>query len=210
MSANIPDAPGALPGSYVTEETVQNGISIPGNVRIPVIIGEGLTGETLVGSANGNGNDGFNPEYTSRTGADGRHFLLGSGAQTVAPVVPNRSQLLLNGVPLTLLEGAVTGNGFDQRFQAILDPTTGEIELQGASLVEQGVVGGNTEIYYLAASSNAGSGMIENLQLVDLNAPTETWTITCSTVLRDQSGNPIDGYAKFVARGSVSGILLDG
>ena len=46
--------------------------------------------------------------------------------------------------------------------------------------------------------------------LVDVNAPPETWTIRCSSVRRNSMGQPIDGYAKFIARGSVSGTLLDG
>ena len=35
-----------------------------------------------------------------------------------------------------------------------------------------------------------------------LNAPTEIWTIRCVSVRRDTNGDPVDGYAKFVAQGS--------
>lgn len=52
--------------------------------------------------------------------------------------------------------------------------------------------------------------MIGGLSLIDLDAPTETWDLRCVSVRRDGNGDPIDGYAKFVAKGSVSGTILDG
>jgi len=202
MSANIPGASSVVPGAYSETRTLQNGVSVPVGVRLAVLIGEGLSEEVLVGSANGKGNDGFDPTYTTTKGSDGRHFLLGKGRATVAPVVSNRSRLFKNGIELKVFEHPIDGTfpGYD----AELDQSTGEILLMGASLVDQGGV------FYLASASNAGNGTVSSLTLVDVNAPPETWTIRCSSVRRDTFGNPIDGYAKFIARGSVSGTLLDG
>src|SRR5690606_9074295 len=169
-----------------------------------LLMGEGLKEEVLIGSANGAGDDGFNPTYTSGTGSDGRHFLLGRGQDVVAPVISNRSRLFKNGIELNLLEDTVDSNLFDGRFDARLDPATGQIELQAAYLVDQG------GSFYRARGGNVGNGVIANLTLIDLNAQPETWTIRCSSVRRDGYGNPIDGYARFFARGSESGVLLDG
>lgn len=204
MAANIPGATSAVPGVYSETRTLQRGVSVPVGIRLALLMGEGLKEEQLVGSANGDGADGFNASYTSKTGSDGRHFLLGKGANVVAPVIVNRSRLFKNGVELNLLEDTVDENTFDSRFDARLDPVTGQIELQRASFVDQG--GQN----YKSAGSNVGNGTISNLTLLDPNAPPETWTIRCSSVRRDGYGNPVPGYAKFIARGSESGILLDG
>lgn len=204
MSANIPGNTSAVPGVYSETRTLQRGVSVPVGIRLAIIMGEGLKEEQLVGSANGDGADGFNSSYTSKTGSDGRHFLLGKGSNVVAPVIVNRSRLFKNGVELNLLEDTVDDNTFDSRFNARLDPVTGQIELQRASFVDQG------GLNYRAAGSNVGNGTISNLTLLDPNAPPETWTIRCSSVRRDGYGNPISGYAKFIARGSESGILLDG
>lgn len=74
-----------------------------------------------------------------------------------------------------------------------------------AELVDQG--GGN---FYVPSSSNTGIGTINNLQLVNSNAPTEIWTIKCVEVLRDSSNNIISNTARFSAIGSVSGSHIDG
>jgi hypothetical protein len=68
-----------------------------------------------------------------------------------------------------------------------------------AHLVDQG--GGH---FYTAAIGNIGTGTINNLTLVNINSPAQTWTIKCIFVQRDGSGNPIAGTAKFEAIGSVS------
>lgn len=204
MSANIPGATSIVPGVVSETRTLQRGVSVPIGARLAVIMGEGLKEEVLIGSANGGGDDGLNPTYTSGTGSDGRHFLLGKGQDVVAPVIENRSRLFKNGIELNLLEDEVDANPFDSRFDARLDPATGQIELQPASLVDQGGK------FYRPGGGNVGNGVVTNLSLVDLNAQSETWTIRCSSVRRDGYGNPIDGYAKFFARGSESGILLDG
>jgi hypothetical protein len=202
MSANIPGASSAVPGVYSETRTIQRGVSVPAGSRLAVLLGEGLKEEILVGSANGNGNDGFDSTYTTTTGSDGRHFLLGRGRSVVAPVVPNRIRLFKNGIELSVFEHTIDGNfvGFD----AEVDPVTGQILMQGAALVDQG------GRFYVPSGNNSGTGTISNLTLVDVNAPPETWTIRCSSIRRDSLGQPVDGYAKFVARGSVSGTLLDG
>jgi hypothetical protein len=64
--------------------------------------------------------------------------------------------------------------------------------------------------FYSASTLNEGNGTISSLTLADVNAPTETWNIRCVSVRRDGYGDPIPGFAKFVAQGSVSGTLLDG
>lgn len=196
---NFPGSSNALPGVYTLVETYSSGLAIPSGVRLAVIMGEGARRETLVASANGGGNDGLNPTYTGTSGADGRHFLL-----STAPVVSNRTTLYQNGVALTGLEGTIDGNAFSTDYDYKLDIATGQIELQSAHLVDQGGA------YYSASSLNQGNGTIGTLTLLDVNAPNETWTIRCSSVVRDGYGVPIDGYAKFVAVGSVSGNVLDG
>jgi hypothetical protein len=204
MASNIPGASGAGPGVYTEAYTLQQGVSVPVGSRIPVLMGEGLREEVLVGSANGDGNDGFDSTYTTTTGSNGRRFLLGNGQSVVAPVITNRSRLYKNGVELNVIEDVVDTSTFPSKYDARIDPVTGRIELQGASLVDQG------GSYYSASITNVGNGTISNLTLVDANAPAETWTIRCSSVRRDGYGNPVDGYARFIARGSESGVLLDG
>lgn len=202
--ANIEGASSVVPGVTSEVRTLQRGVSVPIGVRLALLMGEGLTEEILVGSAVGAGNDGFNSTYTSTSGSDGRHFLFGRGQSVVAPVIVNRSRLFKNGVELFIVEDVIDGNTFDSRFAARIDPVTGQVELQRASLVDQGGE------FYRAAGGNVGNGVITNLTLVDPNTPPETWTIRCSSVRRDGYGNPIDGYARFIARGSESGVLLDG
>lgn len=202
MAANIPGATSIVPGVVSETRTIQRGVSVPVGNRLSVLIGEGLKEEVLVGSANGNGNDGFDPTYSTTTGSDGRRFLLGKGQSVVAPVVSNRTRLFKNGIELQVLEHTI--DGIFPGYDAEVDPATGEILLQGAALADQGGV------FYLPSGSNSGNGTISTLTLVDENAPPETWTIRCSSIRRDSLGQPVDGYAKFIARGSVSGNLLDG
>jgi hypothetical protein len=203
MAANYPGAGKAVPSTAVDIRTLIAGISVPAGIRTMLLMGEGAREEIIVSNANGEGNDGLDPTYNSTTGSDGRHFLLGAG-QAVAPLIENRTRLFKNGIELTVLEGTITGSTFDSRFDVKVDPATGEIELQPAYLVDQGGA------LYSASSSNVGDGTISNLELIDPNAPAETWSVRCTTVRRDGYGNPIDGYAIFVVRGTVSGSPLDG
>jgi hypothetical protein len=198
---NFPGSQNASPGVYTDVVTVSRGANVPGGVRTAVLMGEGLKTERLVASAVGGGSDGFNPTYSGTNGADGRHFLL-----TGAPLISNRLTLFKNGIPLTGFEQAFssTSGSFSSLYDYRVNITNGRIELQSAMLVDQG------GSYYTSSPLNQGNGTISNLTLEDANAPTETWTIRCTSVRRDGYGNPIDGYAKFIAQGSISGILRDG
>lgn len=203
MGANFPGSTNAVPDVYSLVETLPSGVSVPGGLRLAALIGEGARQETLIASAVGGGNDGLDPTCTTTTGSDGRHFRL-----STAPIQSNRLTLFKNGIPLVGLESdnfVLTGAPtFSSRYDYRYDTLTGCIELQTAALVDQG---GD---FFTTGSTNVGNGTITGLTLVDPNAPTETWTVRVSTVRRDGYGNPIDGYAKFVVQGSVSGVLLDG
>ncbi len=63
--------------------------------------------------------------------------------------------------------------------------------------------------YYVPSSNNVGDGYINNLILVTQNTVTQTWTLKCVFV-EEQGGSIPDGYARFVAIGSISGELRDG
>lgn len=65
MAANFPGAGNVGPSVSVITETISRGASVPGGVRTAVILGEGSRSETLVSSAVGAGNDGFNITYSS-------------------------------------------------------------------------------------------------------------------------------------------------
>src|SRR5574337_675608 len=196
--ANIPGAPNPLPGPFTDVITQSRGLSIPGGSRLAAVIGEGTATQTLVAQANGGGNDGLNPNYTSSTGADGRHFLL-----QAAPVISNRTTLFKNGIPLVGLEALIDSNPFSNKYDYRIDIATGKIELQRAHLVDLGGA------FYAPLSTNVGAGAINNLTLMDVNAPPETWTVRCVSVQRDALNNPIAGTAKFLAFGTISGAKYD-
>src|SRR5271165_2603244 len=196
--ANIPSATNVLPGVVTNVITQSSGASVPGGVRIACIIGEGARTEIIVAAAAGNGNDGLDGYYTSTTGADGRHFLL-----QFSPIISNRTQLFRNGALLQGLEEQIDQNSFPSTYDYRIDISNGHIELQRAHLVDQGGT------FYLNGGTNVGVGTIQNLALVDVNAPNETWTIKCVSVQRNNLNQPIPGTAQFVAFGSVSGNVLD-
>lgn len=76
---------------------------------------------------------------------------------------------------------------------------------QPVRLVDQG--GSN---YYTPLAGNTGHGTINGLIAVNgSGAPTETWTIKCVFVQKDNSNVPIAGTAKFIAVGSISGEKFD-
>jgi vacuolar-type H+-ATPase subunit F/Vma7 len=110
---------------------------------------------------------------------------------------------LLNGSELRVLEAVNDGSSFASQYDARLDPATGEIELQSASITDQG------GSQYFTSSTNTGDGYLSTPTLSDTNAPAETWTIRCISVLRDSYGAAIRGQATFTAKGSVSGSLAD-
>lgn len=203
----MPNIPG-ISGIYVQPDTLsrvrtlQRGLSIPGGLRILSIVGEGRREEVIIESAEGDGLDGWNPTFTAAASATadgyGRFFRLEN-----YPVVSNRTTLLLNGSELRVLEGTIDGTSFSSEYDAKLEIATGKIELQSASIKDQGGK------LYSVYSGNTGDGYLSTPTLSDENAPAEIWTIRCTDVLRDGSGNPIRGTASFIARGSVSGQLLD-
>lgn len=199
MAAQFPGAGNAIPAVYSEVVTLSNGASIPSGSRLALLMGEGLREERLVSSAVGGGNDGLNSLYTSTNDSDGRHFKL-----SLFPIIANRTRLFKNGVELSVLEDSIDDDPFNSLFDARVEIETGKIELQRARLVDQGGA------LFSASSSNVGTGTLTGLTLLDPNAPTETWTIRCNTVRRDGYGDPIDGYALFTVRGSVSGVILDG
>lgn len=197
---NIPGATNILPGTVVDVVTQSSGVAIPGGSRVTAMIGQGSTNETLVSQALGGGVDGLDPTFTSTTGADGRHFALQN-----APVVENRTTVFKNGIPLVGLElGPITSSTtFSNHYDYQFDPTTGHLLLQAAHLKDQGGA------FYIPLSTNVGLGTLDNLTLVDKNAPPETWTVRCVSVQRNALNQPIAGTAKFLAFGSISGALLD-
>jgi len=195
---NIPGATNVLPGVFTDVITQSRGVSVPGGSRLAAVIGEGSTDETVVAQAQGGGIDGLNPSYSSNQGADGRHFLLSN-----FPLISNRTTLFKNGIPLIGLEALIDNNPFSNKFDYRIDINTGKIELQRASLVDQG------GLFYSALSTNVGLGTVNSLALLDINAAPETWTIRCVSVQRNASNQPIAGTAKFIAFGSISGSKLD-
>lgn len=199
MAGNITGTNGsALPGPYTQVETQSTGVSVPGGTRIASIIGEGSRVEVLISGASGGGNDGLNPTYTSTTGSDGRHFLTSQ-----FPLVSNRVTVFRNGLPLVGLEQAISSTPFSSQYDYRVDIALGRIEMQTAHLVD---LGGK---FYTVGSNNVGDGYAANITLDDLNAPTETWTVKCVSVQRDNTNAPVASTAKFVAFGSISGNVLD-
>src|SRR5258708_659224 len=196
--ANIPGATNVLPGVITNVITQSSAASVPGGIRTAAIIGQGARSEIIVASANGGGKDGLNPTFISTNGSDGRHFTL-----AFPPVVTNRTSLFKNGVPLVGLEETIDSNPFSDVYDYRIDITNGHIELQTAHLVDQG------GSFFSAGLTNVGLGTLQNLELTDENAPTETWTIKCVSVRRNNLNQPIPGSARFVAFGSVSGNIVD-
>jgi hypothetical protein len=202
MAANIPGASSVVPDPYSQVTTKSGGVSAPGGLRLAAFVGEGSRTETIISSALGSGNDGLDSTFTTATGRDGRHFVL-----STVPITVNRTTLYKNGVPLVGLEEAgfaASGGSFSSLYNYRIDTNLGYIELQTASLVDQG------GLDYLASATNVGDGTVNGLSLLDENAPSETWTVRCSSVRRDGYGNPVDGYAMFLAQGTESGLVLDG
>lgn len=197
--ANIPGIAGYnQPGVFSRVRTIRRAVSIPGGLRILSIIGLGKAEETIILSAQGNGQDGVNPDYAASSAPDGRHFILSS-----TNLVPKRTEIYKNSIPLTGIEQAISTNPFDSRYDYRIEPTTGRIELQRAHLVSQGGT------YSPASPNNIGNGSISSLTLIDVNAPSETWTIRATSVIRDAYGDPISGVTVFTAVGSQSGQPVD-
>ena len=67
----------------------------------------------------------------------------------------------------------------------------------------------NNGLFYLPSPNNIGTGQINNLTLININAIAETWTIKCVFVQRDTFNNPIPTTAKFEAFGSITHETFD-
>jgi hypothetical protein len=203
MAGNIPSSGGSvLPGTYTLVQTISSGASVPGGIRVTSIIGQGAAAQTIVAAAIGGGQDGLDPTFTTPNGADGRHFLIAQ-----FPVVQHQSTFYINGIPLVGVENvplAADSVFLNQvQYQYQFDYTTGQLELQGAYIENQG------GSLFVAGSNNVGVGTINGLTLVDDDAPAETWTIKCVGVQRNALNQPIAGTAQFSAIGTVSGNVLD-
>ncbi len=201
---NIPGISGfTQPDTFARDRVVSRGVSIPGGLRIACIIGEGLREETIVESAIGGGADG-DASCSPSEEAEGKFFKLQN-----APVITGRTQLLLNDTALYGIEDTIDSDSFDGKFDFRIDPETGCIELQGASIGDQ------DGKKYSASTLNKGNGIIidgtcgtfDLISVVDENAPAERWTVRCVGVVRDSNGDPIPGLATFTLTGSVSGQL---
>jgi len=204
--ANIPGISGYVqPGVFARDRVISRGVTIPGGLRIPCIMGEGLREEVVVDAAAGNGEDG-NADCSPTGEPQGRYFKLQNH-----PVVSGRTELFINGSVLRGIESTIDESSFGGEFDFRLDVETGCIELQGASIKDQG---GKK---YSAASTNVGNGIIpdetfggfDTIQIYDKNAPQERWTVKAVSVIRDSSGNPIPGRSTFTVSGSVSGQIKD-
>lgn len=204
--ANIPGINGYVqPGTFARDRVVTRGVSIPGGLRVACIMGEGIKEEVIIDSALGDGQDGSSSCSPTGNG-DSKYFQLAE-----SPVVIGRTRLFLNGTELYGTEGVVDDSSFSNKFDFRVDPDTGCIELQGASIGDQN--GKN----YSASSTNVGNGAIadggcgsyELISIIDPNAPAERWTVRCVSVIRDSAGNPIPGLSTFTVSGSVSGQIKD-
>src|SRR6266568_7428658 len=193
--ANIPGITSAInPGTFSRDQIRTTGVALPGGTRILSLIGEGRREEILVASAVGGGSDGLSPNFNGVANPDGRHFALSQ-----APAVVNRTTLLLDGIPLNGIEAQITSLAFDSRFDYRIDSVLGHIELQGASIVDQGGK------LYIRGASNFGDGSLALLEVATKNAPAENWTIRTAGVSRDAYGRPISGTETFTLTGTVSG-----
>jgi len=202
--AAIPGISGYVqPGVFVRDRVISRGVSIPGGQRVPCIMGEGLREETIVDSAVGDGRDGFS-QCSPNGSPSGRFFGLSN-----APVIRGRTELYLNGSMLRGVESKIDDTSFEGMFDFRIDVDTGCIELQKASISDQG---GRK---FSASSLNVGDGFLVDgtcgtfdlISVLDQNAPAERWTIRAVGVIRDTNGNPIPGLTTFTATGSVSGLL---
>lgn len=196
---NIPGIPGYVqPDTFVRVRTIRRALSIPGGLRIACVMGLGESVEDVVTDAKGGGADGVNSDFAGSNDPDGRHFQLSR-----TNYVPNRTTVLLNDIPLSGVEETITTSAFNSKYDYRFEPDTGRLELQRAALVDQGGA------LFVPGSDNVGNGTLSVLQLLDANAPTETWTLRVTSVIRDAYGDPIGGNAVFSVVGSVSGVLAD-
>lgn len=204
--ANIPGINTKIRPDVVVRQSVRtNTVALAGSTRKPLIIGEGLSEETLVSQARGGGLDGVNADYSGTNAPDGRHFQISK-----LDLVPARTALLKNGIPMNVLEAPITSAGFNSVYDARVDIATGRVELQKARLVDFGGTGASP-LFYKKYQTNVGNGTLSMTaaSLLDLNSLEQTWVVRCSSVVLDGSGIPVSGSATFTVSGSISGQLRD-
>lgn len=203
MANNIPGIKGYVsPNTFSRVRTIRRAVSIPGGLRISCIMGLGESSETLVLAAEGDGADGVNPNFAASNAPDGRHFILSK-----TNLIEQRTTIFLDGIPLTGVEETITAAAFNSKYDYRVEPATGRLELQRASIRDQG------GILAVPGSSNIGNGFdldtTSTLALIDSNAPAETWTMRVTSTILDAYGDPVSGNATFGLVGSVSGTLND-
>lgn len=192
------------PSTIVQQRVRKSAVNVNGGTRVALIIGEGLSEELVVASAAGGGQDGINSDYTGASNApDGRHFQLSN-----IGLVPNRVEVLKNGIQLTVLEEPIDSDPFDKRYDVRVDPETGRLELQRSYLVDFGGDSGTT-LFYKGFAANVGNGSLTITEdsLVETEAPAETWTVRCISVVRNAFNAVIPGEGRFSVTGSVSGAI---
>ena len=204
--ANIPGINGFIqPGSFARDRVISRSVSLPGGARILCIMGEGLKEQVLVSQALGGGRDGS--ASCSPTGSgDGRYFSI-SGA----PLISGRTEVYLNNNLLYGTEDFIDESPFAGKFDFRLDPETGCLELQRASIADQN---GSS---FSVGTLNVGTGFIPDgtcgifdlVSVIDPSAPRERWTVRAVSVVRDSNGNPVPGKTTFTVAGSLSGQVRD-
>jgi hypothetical protein len=166
-------------------------------------MGEGVAEEVLVASAFGGGLDGVNSDFSGSDSPDGRHFQMSQ-----VDLIARRTEILKNGIPLRMIEETISVDPLDSRYDGRIEPLTGRIQLQGASLVDAGSALGVTT-FYKSFSTNTGNGSltVTAASLLDLNAPAETWIVRCVKAVVDGVGAPVPTLSTFNVTGSVSGAV---
>jgi len=209
MGVQIPGIFGAVqPNVFSRVKTKERVNAVSGGSRVVCVIGEGETEEVIVQSARGYGSDGRNSDFSGFNAPDGRHFQISK-----LNLVPGRSRVLKNGIPLSVLEAPLSVDAFDSRYDVRLDPITGRFEMQSSYLEDYGtdVADGSSVRYFRASSLNTGNGapLLTTESLVDSVAPAETWTVRCVSNIKDGYSVAIPTEATFTVTGTASGQLKD-
>lgn len=118
-----------------------------------------------------------------------------SATDTIIPLI-DAEQFLISG---TVKIGA------ELIYYSTVDYVNNNLIVPGGSITPAYFIDLGGGQYYLPSPSNVGTGTINNMQIVGLSAPTETWNVVCIGIQRNGLGQPIPGTAQFNAIGSVSG-----
>lgn len=208
MAAQIPGLTTSTsqPDIFTRVRTRERVNAVSGGGRLVCIIGEGEAEEDLVISARGGGLDGFNPDFSGTNAPDGRHYRI-----STLNLVPGRTRIFKNRIPILVVEGPISINPFDSRYDARVDPLTGRVELQPAHLEDYGTDDLANVLFYERRLGNVGTGKpnVTSDSLTDKDAPQETWSIRCVSNIKDGSGNTVSGEAVFTVTGSFSGQVKD-